>query len=327
MVAAGEPAAADAVVAPDREPVDVAFPLRLDRKAACVEGFAVTVHLARQLVIIAGYSDRKLHCYSLSDGVERSVVGCGPGAGDMQFNWSYGGVCVTPRGTLLVADCYNNRVPEVDLDVIDHFVRVFGQGDGAPVVHGPEYVDCNGVHVAVTERTPFGVCILSYADGSLVGRAGSDACGHSLYGIKLLTDGSGVVVVDRWQRHVVLLSLAGNVLGSAPLVVQSHADLRSPIGIVQCAAPDGDVAVVVTCHGAASGNTRLMKIGFRSGVLESVDMAGSGDGQFYFVYDIASLPGSGLVALEFDARRFQVFTSLALRMCWIRLAVSGQSRR
>ena len=98
--------------------------------------------------------------------------------------------------------------------------------------------------------------------------------------------------------------------------------MKRPVNIVQCAAPDGDVAVIVACEGATKGLTRLMKIGFRSGVVENVCMAGSGDGQFRAVHDIALLPGGGVVALDSPAGRFQVFSSLALRMRWIRLAVS-----
>ena len=317
-------AAIDAV-APDRAPVDVAFPLRFDRKVACVQGTGIAVHLARQLVVVTS-NLHELHCYNLIDGVEVSVVGRGHGKGDMQFKWNCGGMCVTPRGTLLVADGFNNRVPEVDLAVHDRFARVFGQGDGTPKIECPEYVDCNGVHVAVSEMDCGRICVLSYADGSLVGRVGD--IGSELLsfpcGIKLTADGSGVVVVDFYNHHVVLLSLYDNVLGSEPLAVLSHAELKYPVGIVQCTAPDGDVAVLVTCHGSARDLTRLMKISFRSGVLESVDKPGNGDGEFESVDDIATLPGGGLVALDFGASCFRVFTSAALRMCWVRLAVSRQ---
>ena len=63
-----------------------------------------------------------------------------------------------------------------------------------------------------------------------------------------------------------------------------------------------------------------MKISLHSGVLESVDMSG---------VDFATLPGGGLIALDCDndATRFQVFTSLALRVRWISLVVSWLSRR
>ena len=102
--------------------------------------------------------------------------------------------------------------------------------------------------------------------------------------------------------------------------------MKRPVNIVQCAAPDGDVAVIVACYGATKALTRLMKIGFRSGVLENVDKPGIEGGQFYDVYDITTLPGGGLVALDSFPGRFQVFSSLALRMRWIRLAVSWPRR-
>ena len=82
VVAAGVPAggsgvavcgtAAFAAATPNHVPVDVAFPLRFDRKAACADGHGIAVHLARQLVIVTGNGDKKLHCYNLCDGVEVS---------------------------------------------------------------------------------------------------------------------------------------------------------------------------------------------------------------------------------------------------------------
>ena len=323
-VTVGE-AAAPIVLAPDREPVDVTLPLRFDREAACVQGHGMAVHLARQLVIVAGARDNKLHCYNLSDGKECIVIGRGRGGGNMQFRWNYGGLCVTPRGTLLVADRNNHRVPEVHLGVFDRFARVFGQGDGAPKIDSPDYVDCNGVHVAVSETAANWVCVLSYADGSPVGRVSSAGSKPLLspHCIKLLADGSGVVVADCDNDRVVLLPLAGNVLGTASECVQSHVDLKFPIGIVQCVALDGDVAVMVTCYGAAWTHTRLTKIGFRSGLLESVDEAKSGNWQFSDLSDIATLPGGGLVVLEPISSRFLVFASLALRKSWILLVVSS----
>ena len=75
-----------------------------------------------------------------------------------------------------------------------------------------------------------------------------------------------------------LLSLAGNALGTVPLAVLSHADFECPSGIVQCAAADGEVVVMVACQGVGGRSTRLMKISSRSGVLDSVDNPGTDDG-------------------------------------------------
>ena len=82
---------------------------------------------------------------------------------------------------------------------------------------------------------------------------------------------------------------------------------------------------MVACKGAGGRSTSLMKISSRSGVLDSVDMEGTDDGQFSDLTDIATLPGGGLVALDSKACRFQVFTSLALRMGWITATVSWHS--
>ena len=307
--------------------MDVAFPLRFDRKMACVPAGGIAVHSTRQLVVVAGRHDVTLHCYSLISGEEVSVIGRGRGAGDMQFNWYYGGLCVTPGGTLLVADFFNNRVPEVDLDTHGRFVRVFGKGDGAPGIKRPQFVDCNGVHVAVSEEEDNRIGVLSYANGSLVGRLGGAIHNSStllVRGVTLLADGSGVAVADCNNHCVVLLSLVGNVRG-----VLRHDGLAHPVGVVQCAAADGDLAAVVTCLGAAGSRTRLMKIGLHSGVLESVDKAGGGDGQFSNALNIAALPGGGLVVLDYlpDASHLHLFTSMALRMRWVLLAVRWHSQQ
>ena len=82
--------------------------------------------------------------------------------------------------------------------------------------------------------------------------------------------------------------------------------------------------MIVASYGATKALTRLMKIGFRSGVLENVDKPGIEDGHFRGVCDIALLAGGGLVVLDSD--RFHVFSSLALRMRWIRLAVTWPRR-
>ena len=131
-------------------------------------------------------------------------------------------------------------------------------------------------------------------------------------------------MADYANHRVVLLSLAGNELDTEPLSVWSHADLTFPTCIVQCRAPDGDVMLFVACCEAAGSRTRLMKLGFRLG---SVDKPDCGDGQFSCVSGLATLQGGGLIALEDRTRCFQVFTSLVLRLSWIRLAVSWQRQR
>ena len=94
----------------------MSWPPVFARKATCVKGYGMAVDATRGLVVVSAYdADMKLYVYSLADGsLVRSFGGKGSGKG--QFNWQYGGLCMTPRGTLLVAERYNNRLQEVNID-------------------------------------------------------------------------------------------------------------------------------------------------------------------------------------------------------------------
>ena len=86
--------------------VPASWPPVFVRKAACVPGWGMTVDFARGLVVVSGHwngaNKYKLSVYSLADGSLTRTVGR-----EGQFNWSAGGLCMTPRGTVLVAE-YNN---------------------------------------------------------------------------------------------------------------------------------------------------------------------------------------------------------------------------
>ena len=108
--------------------------------------------------------------FSLADGALVKAVGRGMGAGDGQFNWGTSGrMCLTPRGTLLVADRDNHRVPEVDLDgtVTGAFVRVLGGG----ALISPVAVDCNDEWLVASQSDHY-IAVLSMVDGRFVSRLG-----------------------------------------------------------------------------------------------------------------------------------------------------------
>ena len=67
-------------------------------------------------------------------------------------------------------------------------------------------------------------------------------------------------------------------------------------------------------------------MGFRSGLLDSVDKPGRDDRHFSGLRDFATLPDGTVVALDCRASRFrfQVFTSMALRTAWISVAAYWQ---
>ena len=66
-----------------------------------------------------------LHMHSLEDGSLVRRIGS-KGSGKGQFNFNMGGLCVSPDGdSVLVAECYNNRVQEVRV-VDGSWVRFVG---------------------------------------------------------------------------------------------------------------------------------------------------------------------------------------------------------
>ena len=184
----------------------MSWPPVFARKAPCVQGFGMAVDAARGLVVVSGCSGAEannLFVYSLADGsLVRSFGGKGSGKG--QFNWDDGGLCMTPRGTLLVAERYNNRLQEVNIDD-GGWVRFVGEG----LLEKPNHVACSEAVIAVSESSQHRVTLLSWVDGSLLARFGSKGSGDGQLdwprGLRLLADGSGVVVADCHTPPVHLL--------------------------------------------------------------------------------------------------------------------------
>ncbi len=115
------------------------WPPVFDRKAGCARGYGMCVARNHGLVIFSENQDRdgfQLLVHSLADGsLVRSIGSKGSGKG--QFNFSCGGLCVSPDGdSVLVAEWHNNRVQQVRI-VDGSWVRFIGEG----VLKLPEYVD------------------------------------------------------------------------------------------------------------------------------------------------------------------------------------------
>ena len=171
------------------------------RKAACVPGWGMTVDFARGLVVVSGHwngaNKYKLSVYSLADGSLTRTVGR-----EGQFNWSAGGLCMTPRGTVLVAEYNNKRLQEVNIDSDDGaWLRFVGEG----LLEAPDYVSCSESLIAVSETEKHRVVLLSWADGSLVARCDSKLIEPR--GLRLLANGSGVVVADKGNDRVCIVSV------------------------------------------------------------------------------------------------------------------------
>ena len=254
----------------------------------------MAVDVVRGVVIVGSDSDYKLYVYSLADGsLLRSFGEKGSGKG--QFHWGYGGMCMTPRGTLLLAEQPNNRLQELSVDDGSHVRFIIGSAKQA------DYVDCSNAAVAVSEYTLHRVTLMSWPDCRPLCHFGSQGSGDGQlscpYGLRLLADGSGVVVADEKNDRLCVFSMAGAFVRSVP------AGSR-PRDVVEC---DGGASFVVV----SSDADKMAKVSASAGSVASFGSFGSGLGQFNTPSALAVVAsvGSGvqLVVLEAGGRRFQVF--------------------
>ena len=75
----------------------------------------------------------------------------------------------------------------------------------------PDYVACSESVIAVSESADDRVALLSWADGSLLARFGSEGDGDGQLripcGLRFLADGSGVGVADKNNHRLCVLSI------------------------------------------------------------------------------------------------------------------------
>jgi DNA-binding beta-propeller fold protein YncE len=278
-------------------PQALTWPPVFARKAACASGYGMCVALKHGLVIVSenkgdGSGGFQLHI-SPADGSLVGSIGR-KGSGKGQFNYSYGGLCVSPDGnSVLVADSNNNRVQQVRIKD-GSWVRFVGEG----VLNGPEFVDCNADVIAVSETDDHRISVLSWSDGSVraqFGRQGSGP-GQLNYprGVRLLADGRGFVVADSNNHRLCVFALSGEFVA----VVGSREGLTLPQDVLECAS-DGSFIVA---NGWGHNLVRVSRAGTVVGVYGK---EGSGDGKFKYPSALAVLPDGGLVVRE--DKHFQVF--------------------
>ena len=247
----------------------------------CDAGSGVCVVPDRAWVIVST-NDGSLQVLDMTDGHVVRVIGR-RGSGELEFQYSVGGLCTTDYGTVLVAESLNSRVQEVNV-VTATFVRFVGVG----VVDGPDFVDADGTCIAVSETDAHRVSVLSRFDGSLIHRFGGPhgvRLGLELglpRGVALLGSGSGVAVCDGFHRRVTLYSWTGEVQESMPLPV------GWPRNIVETAAGGGGFVVCRGGAGSTAPNDSLHHV-----VHGACSASGLDTGE---VYAAALVPGGGLVA-------------------------------
>jgi tripartite motif-containing protein 71 len=280
--------------------------LSIRRSIACLKSYGICVVVPHRLFVVSDHEAKQLHMFSLINGTWIRMVGS-KGSGKGQFDFGYGGLCVSPDGdSVLVADAHNNRIQEVRI-VDGSWVRFVGEG----MLNEPQYVDCNADVITVSEASYHRISLLSWADGSVRARFGSHGSGPGQLnwpcGVRLLADGRGVVVVDTWNHRLCVFTLSGVFVA---VVGNREQGLHWPINVLECAT-DGSFIV-------ANLNHKLIKLS-RNGVnFDLYGKQGCGDGELCWPAALAALPNDGYLIVDDGSRRLQHLTRLRARLAWMR---------
>jgi hypothetical protein len=280
--------------------------LSIRRSIACLKSYGICVVVPHGLVVVSDHNANKLHMYSLINGtLIRSIGSKKDGKG--QFRLGCGGLCVSPDGdSVLVAEYHNNCVQQVRI-VDGSWVRFVGKG----VLESPQYVDCNAAVIAVSEWY-HRISVLSWADGSVRAQFGSYGSGPGQLdrpcGVRLLADGSGVVVADLDNHRLCVFTLSGEFVTA---VGSEEQGLSKPSDVLECAS-DGSF-IVANFHGDS-----FIKVS-RNGVhFDVYCKQGSGDGEFNHPTALAALPNDGCLVVDSGNRRVQYLARLHARLAWMR---------
>jgi hypothetical protein len=237
----------------------------------------------------------QLHMYLMVDGSFVRTVGS-KGRGKAQFSFHLGGLCVRPDGdSVLVAEADNNRVQEVRIGD-GSWVRFVGDG----VLNKPQFVDCNASIIAVSEHCNR-ISVLPWHGGGVLAQFGRHCSGPGELscplGLRVLMDGTGLVVADQFNDRLCVFTLRGEfvtALGSEEL------GLSCPFDVIECG-DDGGFIVANTY------NHNIVKLSRVGEVVDVFGDAGSDTGEFNGPTALAALSHGGLVVLEAEGRRLQVF--------------------
>ena len=147
-------------------------------------------------VVVLACTNDTLAVHALSTGGLLRVLG-GHGKEPGRFRFKSGGVCVTSRATVLVAEAWNRRVQEVTL-ADGRFCGMLGEGK----LTDPDYVDCRNSDVVVSDGTR--VTAFTWPGGVLRwhSRCPSTRLPREFFGIKLLRNGKQLAVVDATNAYV-----------------------------------------------------------------------------------------------------------------------------
>ena len=220
----------------------LAWPPSATSTTACEHGFGMAVSATSKHIIVSS-QNWTLFVYTLN-GVRVGSFGS-KGSGSLQFDYTAGGLCMSSRDTILVAEAKNKRVQELRLNVTTAPVRMEHVGFFvAKALVAPEYVACAGDVIAVSEPSHRRITVLSYTTREVMRQFGSvESPGHPLLdtpkGLRLLPDGSSVVVADEGKHCVFVLDLSG-----AGRKLKGLPTGASPLDVVVCDRGERVVAVL-----------------------------------------------------------------------------------
>jgi hypothetical protein len=270
-------------------------------------GYGMCVAVKHGLFIVSDGQTKQLRMYSLTDGsLVRTIGGRGNGKG--QFNFQDGGLCVSPDGdSVLVAEYGNKRVQQVRT-ADGSWVRFVGEG----VLKEPQYVDCNADVIAVSEAC-HRIGVFLWADGSMRAQFGSYGSGPGQLiwptGVRLLADGSGLVVADSWNHRLCVFTLRGKFMAA---VGSREQGLHYPYDVLECASDGGFIV--------ENGRDSLVKLS-RDGAKSWA--YGKEGGEITGLYGLAGLPDGEILLRDCDGVRCSIFRDQCHRLQWIGACVSA----
>ncbi len=136
-------------------------------------------------------------------------------------------------------------------------------------------------------------------------------------GVRLLADGSGLVVTDRNNSRLCVFMLDGTFVRAVDGAgVGQRWGLNDPCDVLECVSDDSFIVVNCSEH-------NLMKVSAAGEVVGVYGKQGGGDGDGEFTYPIAlaALPDGGLVVRERSGTGFQILRDNTLRHAWISVRV------
>ena len=214
--------------------------------------------------------------------------------------------------SVLVAEHHNGVVQEIRI-ADGSWVRFVGED----TLDRPDYVDCNADVIVVSETMCHRISVFSWADGSLLAQFGSEDSGPGQlcypHGIRLLSDGSGLVITDVANDRLCVFSVNGEFVTA---VRSDKGALSVPIDVLQCGADGGFLVGSYRTHS-------LTAVG-RDGVIAGT-YDGHGDDGVDGIDEpraLATLSDGGLIVRgHADGTRLFVFKGLSLRLAWIAVCV------